>query len=104
MGIRLKRKNLNDYLSGKKPGWVGKTKLTSPWLRAYLKQTRGSMCSKCGWDEKHPIDGVSLTEINHIDGDATNCALANLEILCPNCHSLTFNFRSRNKKSQRVRK
>lgn len=64
---------------------------------------RGTACSKCGWDEKHPEDGLPLTEINHIDGDAENCSESNLEILCPNCHAMTSNFRRRNKKSKRDR-
>ena len=33
-------------------------------------------------------DGYSY-EIHHIDGNAYNCDVTNLECLCPNCHSLT---------------
>lgn len=43
-------------------------------------------------------------EVNHIDGNAKNNIEENLELLCPNCHSLTHNFRNLNKKSARTRK
>jgi len=92
------------WLSGELKGWSGKTRLLSHFVRKWLKETRGSACCKCGWDKKHPTDNNSLTEINHIDGNAENCIPENLEILCPNCHSLTSNFRNRNKDSKRNRK
>jgi 5-methylcytosine-specific restriction endonuclease McrA len=36
-------------------------------------------------------------EINHIDGNASNTWEENLEVLCPNCHSLTTNYKNHNK-------
>lgn len=33
-------------------------------------------------------------EVNHIDGDFTNCLLINLEFLCPNCHSQTSKYKN----------
>ena len=35
-------------------------------------------------------------EIHHIDGNHKNNKLENLQILCPNCHSLTTNYRGKN--------
>jgi hypothetical protein len=53
-------------------------------------------CENCGLYEwlgnKIPI------ELHHIDGNNKNNELSNLKILCPNCHSITHNFRGRNKK------
>ena len=62
-------------------------------------------CWKCGWEEVNPFTGKSKsseryhrecsrknnvpTQLSHIDGNPTNQYLSNLEILCPNCHSLT---------------
>lgn len=40
-------------------------------------------------------------EVHHIDGDCTNSFEENLQLLCPNCHSLTDNFGSLNKESKR---
>lgn len=35
-------------------------------------------------------------EVHHKDGDHLNNQLENLELLCPNCHALTENWRGRN--------
>lgn len=103
MGERVSLRCREDFMAGRRAGYSGKNQRLAKWLRQYIKNERGTQCSRCGWDGKHPIDGLSLTEINHIDGNASNCALENLEVLCPNCHSMTHNFRSRNKKSTRIR-
>jgi predicted HNH restriction endonuclease len=103
------QKQYEDYvvkwLRGDEKGYCnGKTASMSKHIYRYLHETRGSACEKCGWDLKHPVDGNILTEIDHIDGDAHNCSLENLRILCPNCHSMTHTFRNRNVKSKRIRK
>jgi len=36
-------------------------------------------------------------ELHHVDGDRTNHLLENLEMICPNCHSQTDNYRAKNK-------
>lgn len=97
------KQNIENWKQGLIVGYTGKGKSICNWLRRYLFNTRGTACSKCGWDEKHPIDNLPLTEINHIDGNAENNSEDNLEILCPNCHSMTPNFRARNKSSKRIR-
>lgn len=61
-------------------------------------------CSVCGWNERHPVDGKPLVEVDHIDGDAENCRPENLRVLCPNHHAMTDSFRARNKESKRNRK
>lgn len=92
-----------DWLDGNLQGWTGRARQLRNFVRRYLHETRGTACECCGWDKKHPIDGRVLTEIDHVDGDAENCASENLKVLCPNCHSLTPTFRARNKKSKRQR-
>lgn len=60
-------------------------------IRVRVFEERGRDCSKCGWNkERH--DGIIPTQINHKDGDRTNNHPDNLEVLCPNCHSLTEKF------------
>lgn len=95
---------VEQWKSGLLSGCSGKAKSIRNWLRKYLFDSRGAKCQKCGWNECHPIDGKPLVEINHIDGNAENNNEDNLEILCPNCHSMTHNFRARNKVSTRIRK
>ena len=53
-------------------------------------------CESCGrrtWQGR-PIP----LELHHKDGDRTNNALCNLELVCPNCHALTDNYRGKNRK------
>jgi 5-methylcytosine-specific restriction endonuclease McrA len=102
-----KQSQQNFYVSQWKLGLLSGSKgerlQVTLWLRKYLWETRGTACQKCGWDERHPVDGKVLTEVNHIDGDASNNSEENLEIICPNCHSMTETFRARNKNSKRNR-
>lgn len=95
---------IKKWLEGNESGYCqGKTAILSKYVRKYLHETRGTACEECGWNKRHPIDNKVLTEVDHIDGDAHNCSLNNLKILCPNCHSMTPTFRARNRNSKRRR-
>ena len=95
---------IERWLQGLERGWIGQTRQVSNHVRRWVRETKGTACQQCGWDEKHPVDGAVLTELDHIDGDAENVSPENLRVLCPNCHSMTPTFRARNKSSKRVRK
>ena len=57
-----------------------------------LKQDR---CERCGIDE---WQGERLPpQLHHVNGDRHDNRLANLRLLCPNCHALTENWAGRNK-------
>ena len=71
------------------------------FIKKYLLNIHNSKCEKCGWGEEHPITHTVPLEVHHIDGDCTNNHIENLQLLCPNCHSLTENFGSLNKNSKR---
>ena len=53
------------------------------------------ICSECGIKEEWNGKYLSL-EMDHIDGDKHNNRRENLRYLCPNCHSQTETFRSKN--------
>lgn len=83
-------------------GW-NKNQRTKAWkkyvgnahIKIHLINERGHKCESCfltTWcDKLIPI------ELHHIDGDRTNNNKENLQLLCPNCHSQTDNFRNRKK-------
>lgn len=55
---------------------------------------KGHKCENCNlaiWLEK-PI----TLEIHHLDGNHLNNEISNLQLLCPNCHSYTENWRGKN--------
>lgn len=59
-------------------------------------------CENCGLsntDITGQLYSGSLTlDLHHIDGDSTNNSLENLNLLCPNCHRITDNFGSKNRR------
>lgn len=77
-------------------------------IAIYLKEQAGWKCQSpncCvpgGWGEVHPATGRVPIELDHIDGDAYNNHPDNLIVLCPNCHSLTMNYRALNKQGTRI--
>ena len=63
-------------------------------LLAAIVDLRGRECEQCHntlWLGQ-PIN----LEVHHKDGNHNNNSLYNLQLLCPNCHSYTENFRGRN--------
>lgn len=65
-------------------------------IRDYLLEKVNYSCELCGWNKINPITGKSPLEIHHIDGDYTNNKEENLQVLCPNCHSLTPTYKALN--------
>jgi 5-methylcytosine-specific restriction endonuclease McrA len=59
----------------------------------YKKTTEINRCEHCGLESwlGQPIP----LEIHHINGINTDNRLENLQLLCPNCHALTLNYRGR---------
>ena len=84
---------------GVRRAWEKKFRAT-PWdelsqdgkKRRVLEEQCG-VCAGCGTADWR---GRPLTfELEHKDGDRTNNTRANLEVLCPNCHSQTPTWRGR---------
>lgn len=98
----ITEKKIKLWLDGKHNGMRGKTS-TARWIKEYLmKQKEG--CWKCGWNEINIYTEKKPLELNHIDGNYKNNKINNLEILCPNCHALTKNYKGANKDKGRPRK
>lgn len=92
-------KNIEKWKSGEKEIGI----IFPKYLRKYFIEKCGCKCEKCGWHEINEKTGVSPLQIHHIDGDCTNNREDNIQVLCPNCHSLTENYGNLNKNSKRIR-
>ena len=89
---------IRRWKAGLESGRTGRTSLQlSRYIKRYLVEKYGEECCKCGWNKRHPVTGRVPLEANHINGNAEDNRESNLELLCPNCHSLTANFRFLNK-------
>lgn len=74
-----------------------------PFIKNYLLKKYNNKCEICGWGEVNKHTNIIPLEVHHINGDCTDNREENLQLLCPNCHSLTENFGSRNKFSKRYK-
>jgi hypothetical protein len=70
-------------------------KLSWDYKRRKVILEQNNKCLKCNLDEW--MNEKLKLEVNHINGDRSDNTRENLEALCPNCHSLTKNYRGRNK-------
>lgn len=73
-------------------------------LRKYLLEKCDYKCNRCGKSYENPYTHKTILQIHHKNGDCTNNTEDNLEVLCPNCHTMTENFGSRNKNCTRIDK
>ena len=93
---------IEKWKKGETNGMNGKY-LVSKGVRRYLFEKYNNSCQICGWNKINEHTGKVPLQIHHIDGDCTNNKEENLQLLCPNCHSLTENFGSRNKTATKGR-
>ena len=68
-----------------------------PAIRRCLIRLRGEQCEECGWNIRHSVTNRVPLEVHHRDGNFENNSVGNVQLLCPNCHSLTPTFRNLNK-------
>jgi hypothetical protein len=68
----------------------------SSYVKRYLRKKYDNKCSKCGWGEINPFSKNIPLEVEHIDGNPYNNNPDNVDLLCPNCHSLTKTYRGAN--------
>ena len=66
-------------------------KLAKRLLKEGIKEHRCERCKRVEWE------GVPIPlELHHINGTRTDNRISNLQLLCPNCHALTDNYRAKN--------
>jgi hypothetical protein len=84
----LKRKTAMEYI---KKDVVVIPKLRKKLIEDGIKKEECEMCLLKEW-----MGQKIVLELHHIDGNRFNNDLLNLQILCPNCHSLTPNHGRKN--------
>ena len=91
-----KKISLDEILKGKYPDY-GSNDLRRRLIKNGLKEEKCEVCGIIEWNN----DKISF-HLHHIDGDSTNHKLENLKILCPNCHSQTDTFGSKNNRKEKT--
>lgn len=107
---RILKKDFNDYKGNQAGKGISKIKSNTPsiqdcldgkahittyrlklkLIKAGLKNEKCESCGATKWlNQKCPL------ELHHIDGNPSNNNFDNLQILCPNCHALSKNYRTR---------
>ena len=84
------KRPLEDYLTNTQT--IQSYKLKNRLLRENVFPYECMCCGNSTWNKK-PIP----LELHHVDGNNHNNNLNNLQLLCPNCHAQTNNYRAKNK-------
>lgn len=90
--------DLNEILLGMHPD-CKKSTLKKEIIKRGIKK---EICEQCGLGTEWNNLPLTLT-LHHMDGNNKNHILKNLQILCPNCHTQTKTWGSKNKKFMKVR-
>lgn len=87
---------IQEWKNGDFNGLKGESQL-SGYIRKYMLRKTNFACELCGWNKINPFTGTLPLEIHHKDGDYKNNQEENLQVLCPNCHSLTEHHKGANR-------
>jgi len=82
------KRALVDYLSNKYR--IASYKLKNKLIAENIFVAQCDNCKLTTW-----LDSSIPLELHYIDGDHMNNNLLNLQLLCPNCHTLTDNYRGK---------
>ena len=83
------KRPIEDYLSNKHK--ISSSSLKRRLIKEGLKEPKCECCQLDWW-----IDKEIPLELHHINGNHFDNSLENLQLLCPNCHANTENYRGRN--------
>lgn len=84
---------LDKWLSGE---FLGRTYGLPDSIREYIYEKFNYRCAVCDEQYFHPLDGRTVNQIDHINGDGFDHREENLRVLCPTHHALTDTFGNRN--------
>lgn len=98
-----RKEYIKRWKEGKETGIIGTDDIATA-VKVYLREKYNNSCQLCGWNQVNKFTGLVPLQIHHIDGDCMNNSEENLQLLCPNCHSLTENFGARNQNCTRADK
>jgi hypothetical protein len=90
-------KIIEQWKNNEGPIFKFKSKNIPKIIRNYLFEKNNNKCSICEWNELNKFTNKIPLQVHHIDGDYKNNKEENLQLLCPNCHSLTPTFMALNK-------
>ncbi len=91
------KENVKAWKEGKFSGNKGVNSVqVTGYVKKYIEEKFQYKCVFCGignsWNNK-PL----TLQLEHLDGDSTNTREENLSLLCPNCHTQTPFYGSKNK-------
>ena len=98
--IALKDKFIEQWKNGETSG-TDSGGFQRSFIRYYLLKKNDCKCEKCGFSGENPYTKLSVLQVHHIDGNPSNNVEENLQLLCPNCHSMTENYGRLNDKTIR---
>lgn len=92
------------YIEKWKNGAVsgGKAQGVSGHVRKYLFEKYDHKCCLCGWAKINQTTGKIPLQVDHINGNPNDHSEGNLQLICPNCHSLTSTYGVLNKGNGRA--
>ena len=67
------------------------SKLVKRLIRAGIKEYKCECCGNTEW-----LGNPIPLELHHVNGIHSDNRLENLQVICPNCHALTDNYRGKN--------
>ena len=76
----------------------------SSYVKKYMLEKTNCSCEICGCNWVNPKSGKPIVEIHHKDGNAFNNKEENLQVLCPNHHAMTENYKNNNLLGRKKRK
>jgi 5-methylcytosine-specific restriction endonuclease McrA len=94
LGFKPNKTKLLSEILVKDSDYMSTNKLRIRLIKEGVKEHKCEKCKLIEWLNK-PIP----LELNHINGINNDNRIENIELLCPNCHAQTSNYRGKNKMS-----